>query len=158
MRRIRGRANDDEIIPCDLPPPPAMAFVRELLLRFRIVHQQDISITPPRGVERFAGPLRDHTDSDPALCHELRKNLCQQARAFDRGGGGQNDGLRRGLTAMDGGKGGGQQQQEPVLDLDHVSSLPAVLALPASANTVALIEMLIPISTAPSASANDSSP
>ena len=61
-------------------------------------------------------------------------------------------------TAMDGGKGGGQHQQEPVLDLDHVSSLPAVLALPASANTVALIEMLIPISTAPSASANDSSP
>src|SRR5882724_1522289 len=156
MRRIRGRANDDEIIPCDLPSPPAMALVHELLLGVRIVHQQDISITAPRGGERFARPLRNHTDSDPALCRELGKDFCQQAGAFDGGGGGQNDGLRRGLTGIDGGKGDGQHRQEPVLD--HVSSLPAVLALPASANTVALIEMLIPISTAPSASANDSSP
>ena len=80
----------------------AMAFIHELLLGLRIVHQQHISIAPPRGVERLAGALRDDMNRDPGLRRELRQNVCQQAGGFDRGGGGQNDGLRRGGTGMEG--------------------------------------------------------
>ena len=62
MRRIGGRTDDDKIVPGDLPARDAVALVDELLLGFGIVHQQQIGIAPPRGVERLAGSLRDHMD------------------------------------------------------------------------------------------------
>jgi len=43
-------------------------------------------------------------------------------------------------------------------NLDHASSPPAVLALPPIANTVALIEMLIPTAPRRERAPNDSSP
>src|SRR5665213_994613 len=127
-----------------------------MLFGLRIMNQQQIGVAPPRGVQGLAGALRDDVDRNARLGRELRKDVRQQPGSFHRSGRGQDNGLLgRGTRIY---RRQSCDQRQYISKFDHTSSLPAVRARPANANTVALTETLIPTNTAPRANARDKSP
>jgi hypothetical protein len=60
-----------------------VAFSHELLLGCRIVHKQNVSVAPTRGIKRLAGALGNDVDCDSRLRGKQRKNVRQQPRTFD---------------------------------------------------------------------------
>jgi hypothetical protein len=67
MRRIRGRTDQDEIVPGDLPAVDAVPLGDELLFGLRIAHQDQIGVAVRRRRQRLAGALGEDTHRDAGL-------------------------------------------------------------------------------------------
>src|SRR4051794_22713451 len=155
MRGVTDRSDDHKIVPRDLTTPRAVAVVHELLLSFGVMNQKQVGVSTAGRIDRLAGALGNHMDRDPRPGREWRNDCRQQSGIFNGRCRSKHDRLC-GRWRMEANH--SQQHRRSRTKQLHTSSLPAVLARPANAKTVALIDMLIPTSTAPSASANDRSP
>ena len=71
MRRVRARADHDEIVPGDLPAVGAVTFSDEMLLGLGIVDQPQISVATRCRRERLAGALSDDAHGNAGLLGEL---------------------------------------------------------------------------------------
>ena len=56
------RADEDEIIPCDLTPVDAKAFANEFFLGLRVVHEHQVRIASPYRFESLTRALGYHAN------------------------------------------------------------------------------------------------
>ncbi len=76
--RIAARPDKDKVIIHDVEPLDAMSFGHEFFfLRFGM-HQNNVGIAAPRGIERLPGPLSDHLHVDSRLGFEQRQDISEQ--------------------------------------------------------------------------------
>ena len=91
MRRIRARADHDEIVPGDLPAIDAVPLGDELSLGLRIVHQDQIGVAMRRRRQRLARTLGEDSHRDAGLLGEFGQDVREEARILDRGRRGERD-------------------------------------------------------------------
>jgi hypothetical protein len=110
MSGVGSRPDNDEVVPRDLAPIGAVAVVDEGCFGLGIVHEHEIGVTAPGGVERLTGPLRQDVHGDPGRLGEGRQDRAEQTGILDRCGRGQNDRLRRWIGRARGGGNKDRQQ------------------------------------------------
>jgi len=71
LRRIRARTDHDKVVPRDLPAIDAVPVGDELVLGFRIVHQDEIGVAMRRRRQRLARPLGEDPHRDAGLLGEF---------------------------------------------------------------------------------------
>jgi hypothetical protein len=91
--RIALRADQDEVVVHDRKALHAETVGDEFLFLRLGVHEHDVGIAAPAGIERLAGALCDDLHIDPALCLEQRQDVTKQAGILGRRGGGDDDRL-----------------------------------------------------------------
>jgi hypothetical protein len=91
--RIHARTDHDEIVPGDLPAIDAVPLGDELVLGFRIMHQDQIGVAVRRRRQRLAGALGEDAHRDAGLLGECGQDVRQQTRILDRSRRGERDRL-----------------------------------------------------------------
>jgi hypothetical protein len=89
--RIALRADQDEVVVHDRIALHTRAFGHELLFGRPGVHEHNVGVTAPAGVERLAGALRDHLHVDAGLGFEDRQDVTEESGILGRGRGGNDD-------------------------------------------------------------------
>ena len=72
MGGVCAGADQDEIVPGNLPSVPRVPLRDELLLGFRIVHQHQVGIAARRRRQGLAGPLCQDPNRNAGLFGEFR--------------------------------------------------------------------------------------
>jgi hypothetical protein len=107
-RRVRTRADDDEIVVHDAPPADPMAFGDECLLGRLIVHEYHVGIATAPDVERLAGAGGHDANLDAGRPAEGGQDVPEQPRLLGRRGRCDGDELLRMCRRA----AGGEQQPE----------------------------------------------